>query len=102
MVDGKTGSSGGGFIVQSRQNHFVVENCSSSGVIDGGSKADYGDGGICGGACSGYVLIANCWSTGEIRGERAGGIAGSTCSRGGGKVHITRSYSTGDITGDWV
>ena len=85
-----------GFVVQSEQKHFIVESCSSTGVIQG----DRG-GGICGRRCSGDIRIANCWSSGEIRGYGAGGIAGRRVGLNGdgNTVKISHCYSTGDIVG---
>ena len=60
-----------GFIIQQSQNNFIVLWCSSSGSISG---IDSGD--ICGSVCSGDVLIAWCWSSGDI--HNGGGIAGRT------------------------
>ena len=100
MIGGET-SRTGGFIVQSQQNHFIVKNCSSSGVIRG-HNCCYGGGGICGQRCSGDILITHCWSSGEIRGYSTGGIAGRELGRNGGKdstVNISHCYSTGEITG---
>ena len=109
MVGGET-SKGGGFIVQSKQNHFIVESCSSTGVIggdhrdpnDGCSDGCRGGGGICGNECSGDIMIMNCWSSGEIQ-DRAGGIAGRHIgiNGNGSTVTITRCHSTGDIVGEF-
>lgn len=54
MIGGET-SYIGGFILQSARKHFIVNNCSSSGVIRGDSGA--GAGGICGQACSGDTYV---------------------------------------------
>ena len=101
MIGGEIGSFGGGFIVQSRQNHFIVKHCSSSGVI----KSPY-SGGICGFGCSGDIFITHCWSSGEIRGDNAGGIAGGVVGlhnyyNEDNTVTISHCYSTGDILGTW-
>ena len=97
MIGGKT-STRGGFLIQAQQKHFIVESCSSSGVIQG--KSGSGGGGICGERCSGDILISHCMSTGEIKGWSSGGIAGRELVRDGGRVNITRCYSTGDILGE--
>ena len=97
MVGGET-SDRGGFIVYPEQHNFIVEFCSSSGMI-------YGDnsGGICGDECSGYIVIRYCSSSGEIYGEGAGGIVGgdlgNSAESGSGTINITQCYSTGDISG---
>ena len=103
MVGGKT-SNRGGFIIQAEQKHFIVEHCSSSGVIHGevGNSIFVGGGGICGHRCSGDVLIAHCWSSGEIRGPFAGGITGRQVGINGGEnntVAILHCHSTGHILG---
>ena len=105
MIGGET-SSEGGFIVQAFQKHFIVKHCSSSGVIQGvNNNPDFfGGGGICGHKCSGYIRITYCWSSGEIRGYSAGGIAGRELGIDGERnstVLILRCYSTGSITGMW-
>ena len=100
---GKT-SDKGGFIVQSGQKHFIVQSCSSTGVINGMNKSPwFSGGGICGNECSGDVHITNCWSSGEIRGDRAGGIAGRRVGvHGDGyTVNVSHCHSTGDINGSW-
>ena len=97
-IGGET-SSQGGFIIQAEQKHFVVRNCSSSGVIKGAAAG--GGGGICGQQCSGEILITHCWSTGEI-GYSAGGIAGRELGIDGDNdstVAISHCYSTGDLVG---
>ena len=99
MIGGET-STKGGFIIQSKQKHFIVKNCSSSGVIQGLSFVS--GGGICGQQCSGDILITHCWSTGEIR-TRAGGIAGRELGIDGdtdNTVTISHCYCTGDIVGE--
>ena len=91
---GGTTIESGGFIIQAEQRHFIVDSCSSSGVIKGG--------GICGAKCSGDIFIVRCWTTGSIETIASGGIAGSDIGlNGGGKVIITQSYSTGDIMAQW-
>lgn len=101
IVGGQT-SSTGGFVVQSQQNHFIVESCSSTGIVEGGGSG-FGGGGICGFKCSGDILIRNCWSEGELRGNGVGGIAGRRLgfSGDGFTVNVTHCYSTGDIIGQW-
>lgn len=96
IIGGET-SITGGFVVQSGQKHFIVESCSSTGVIKRNG------GGICGEDCSGDVLITNSWSTGKILGARAGGIAGRQFGHhgDGNTVNISHCHSTGDIAGDW-
>ena len=103
MIGGET-SSNGGFIIQPGQKHFIVKNCSSSGVIRGHSNTPhfFGGGGICGQDCSGDILITNSWSSGEIRGPFAGGIAGKEVGINSDVVNtvtISHCYSTGDIVG---
>ena len=94
MIGGET-STEGGFIVRKEQKHFVVDSCSSTGVIKGD-----GSGGICGRHCSGDIQIKNCSSSGAIAGEDAGGIAGREVgTNGDGIVNITQCHSTGDIMG---
>lgn len=93
----------GGFIVQANQNNFIVDSCSSSGIISGRdgchSNPCTAGGGICGHQCSGTILITKCWSTGHIQGQNTGGIAGRLLGFGGGHINITHCYSTGDIRG---
>lgn len=91
MTNGQT-SADGGFIIQAHQNNFVVDSCSSSGIINVNS------GGICGNECSGTILISNCWSNGLIQGRYAGGIAGRRVGHNG-TATISHCYSTGDIRG---
>ena len=101
MIGGET-SDRGGFIIQSLQKHFVVNRCSSSGVIQGASGFGVGGGGICGHQCSGDILITHCWSSGEIRGFAAGGIAGRRLGMNGNgmrSVTISHCYSTGAVLG---
>lgn len=105
MINGQT-SITGGFIVQSEQQLFVVDSCSSTGIIRGFEgnfmqNNAVGGGGICGHKCFGEVVIMNCWSTGEIQGYHAGGIAGRMFGNGDaiGAATITNCHSTGDITG---
>eukprot|EP01138_Halocafeteria_seosinensis_P014226 gb/GECG01014525.1/.p1 GENE.gb/GECG01014525.1/~~gb/GECG01014525.1/.p1 ORF type:complete len:557 (+),score=47.65 gb/GECG01014525.1/:1-1671(+) len=102
MQGGET-SVDGGFIVQPKQKNFIVDSCSSSGVIQGiGSNPDgpnsRGGGGICGQECSGEILIMNSYSTGSIN-DYAGGIAGHKVGINSGNVTISHCYSTGDIVG---
>eukprot|EP01138_Halocafeteria_seosinensis_P014340 gb/GECG01014641.1/.p1 GENE.gb/GECG01014641.1/~~gb/GECG01014641.1/.p1 ORF type:complete len:1200 (+),score=146.13 gb/GECG01014641.1/:1-3600(+) len=85
-------STSGGFIVRTQQKFFIVESCSSSGIIKGG--------GICGdysGLNGGQIKITNSSSTGEVSGEGAGGIAGKHVGHNGGTVNITDCYSTGNM-----
>ena len=92
-IGGKT-SGGGGFIIQAGQKHFIVKHCSSSGPIQ--------NGGICGNGCSGDIFIGQCWSSGEIRGYGAGGIAGSQLGSDNHEhntVTISHCYSTGSMVG---
>lgn len=96
MSDGQT-SDTGGFIIQSGQRYFIVNSCSSSGVILGSLTA--GGGGICGSDCSGDISIENCSSTGKIEGVSAGGIVGRQFGIGSGTVIITLCHSIGDIVG---
>lgn len=122
VINGKTDRHGG-FLIQTEQTHFIVDSCSSSGVIQGSAS-----GGICGSECSGDILIKHCWSsgainadsvggimgqnlkgtadikdclsTGDILGSGSGGICGDGAGREGGKLVITRCFSTGNIDGD--
>ena len=94
MVSGET-SNGGGFIIQTQQNHFIVKRCSSSGVIRGRG------GGICGDQCSGDILITHCWSSGKVEGDGAGGITGRQFGINGGAVKVAYCYSTGKIGGSF-
>lgn len=93
MLAGQTSVSGG-FIVRQRQKNFIVESCSSSGIILGG--------GICGDRCSGYVRITNCHSTGDIVGGWSGGIAGGQIAYIHGQAIISQCFSTGEIGGIWT
>ena len=101
VIGGET-SVKGGFVIQSAQRHFIVDSCSSTGIIRGlAQSSGFGGGGICGQKCSGDILIKNCWSTGLIHGHSAGGITGREIGLGGNlnTVNITHCYSTGDIFG---
>ena len=104
MIGGETNVKGG-FIIQSGQKHFIVNNCSSTGVIQGQmATISFGGGGICGHGCSGDILITHCRSSGEIRGLFAGGIAGRDLGYFNDVTHnvtISQSYSTGDIVGQF-
>ena len=71
MLNGET-SSNGGFLIQEEQANFIVDSCSSTGIIQGGTG---GGGGI---RCSGAVRIKTCHSSGTINGQNAGGIAGGS------------------------
>ena len=73
-------------------------------VIGSRTSPHRAGGGICGHGCSGCVRITQCWSTGEIRGDRAGGIAGMDFGLDGGAdsaVTISHCYSTGEIVGQF-
>ena len=101
VIVGET-SSQGGFIIEAEQKHFIVRNCSSSGVINGvGGPSLRSGGGICGYRCTGDILITHCWSSGEIRGPDSGGTAGRQLGfhDGDRTVTISHCYSTGDIAG---
>ena len=93
ILGGET-SQDGGFIVQGFQNNFIVDSCSSSGIIEG-----WHGGGICGHECSGAILLINCWSTGAIKGNWAGGIAGRRFGYENGQVHVAHCWSEGGILG---
>ena len=56
-------------------------------------------GGFCGENCgnNGTVTINNCYSTGIIPGTGAGGICGGICGNNGGNVTINNCYSIGNI-----
>ena len=95
MRNGET-SSNGGFLIQEEQANFIVDSCSSTGIIQGGLG---GGGGICGNRCSGDIRIKNCHSSGTINGRNAGGIAGGSFGLNSDFAEITNCYSTGDITG---
>lgn len=101
---GKT-STNGGFIIQANQNTFIVDSCSSSGIIRGAHRQSthtgehQAGGGICGQNCTGEILIRNSYSTGKIEGRDAGGITGRRFGVWGGKATITGCFSTGDIFG---
>eukprot|EP01138_Halocafeteria_seosinensis_P011595 gb/GECG01011845.1/.p1 GENE.gb/GECG01011845.1/~~gb/GECG01011845.1/.p1 ORF type:complete len:847 (+),score=109.40 gb/GECG01011845.1/:1-2541(+) len=97
-VDVKNGETNtdGGFIVQSNQRFFIVDSCSSTGVID------LRGGGICGRRCGedmGHILITGCQSTGKIKGRGAGGIAGHRIAEYWGSARIVDCHSIGDIEG---
>lgn len=100
MIGGET-SVTGGFIVQSEQQHFIVKNCSSTGVIRGECPSAFGGGGgICGFKCSGDILITHCWSSGAILGHAGGGIAGMAVGHENhedNSVTISHCYSMGKI-----
>ena len=100
MIGGET-SDKGGFIVQPEQKHFIVQACSSTGVIHGGCvDGCTGGGGICGHGCSGDILIEGCFSSGRMQ-RYSGGIAGSHLGVGGGRGNVTivQCHSKGDING---
>ena len=96
MTGGRTATNGG-FLIQKEQKHFIVDSCSSTGIILGS-----GSGGVCGSQCSGDILITNCSSSGTI-GHNAGGIAGQDVGLNGNddnaNVTITLCHSEGVISG---
>ena len=101
ILGGET-SATGGFVVRDSQKHFVVDSCTSSGLIRGGWKGvASGGGGICGHGCSGDILITHCSSYGAIVGDGAGGITGGETGREGygNNVTISHCHSTGAIAG---
>ena len=98
-VDGTNGSlsNNGGWICQEYFGYgnlggstLTVENCNSSGTIDG----QYA-GGIFGGNANGLseggaITVENCYSSGLIEGDNAGGIFGYQANTGseGGAITI--------------
>ena len=96
MLDGQT-SEYGGFLVQRSQAHFIVDSCTSTG------KIGEGGGGICGDRCTGHTMITNCASSGDVIGDRGGGIAGSNFAVAseynyGVRPLISHCHSTGEIS----
>eukprot|EP01138_Halocafeteria_seosinensis_P006759 gb/GECG01006912.1/.p1 GENE.gb/GECG01006912.1/~~gb/GECG01006912.1/.p1 ORF type:complete len:567 (+),score=46.11 gb/GECG01006912.1/:1-1701(+) len=85
----------GGFIVQKFQKFFVIDSCSSTGIIM------WKGGGICGEGCGeeGQIIISNSYTTGDIAGDSSGGITGEAVGYSSGLVNITDCYSTGSIGG---
>ena len=84
----------GGFLVQYRQEGFIVESCSSTGAIKKRAA-----GGIIGWQCQGNILVTNCSSSGVIEGDSAGGIAGLNLVNRFGHATITHCHSSGEIIG---
>ena len=74
----------------------TIEQCYSEGEISGKRS-----GGIAGSVTGerGFATIKECYSVGKISGEGSGGITGSETASYDGIVHITNSYSRGEITG---
>eukprot|EP01138_Halocafeteria_seosinensis_P004102 gb/GECG01004194.1/.p1 GENE.gb/GECG01004194.1/~~gb/GECG01004194.1/.p1 ORF type:complete len:650 (+),score=66.18 gb/GECG01004194.1/:1-1950(+) len=99
MRNGRTAEQGG-FIVRSHQGYFIVDSCSSSGIIN-----SHG-GGICGYRCGrddgDEIQITQSYSTGVIEGNWAGGITGRGVGYNGGTVRIAWCFSTGNIEGEWA
>lgn len=99
---GSTLAGAGGWIAQ---NYFAknatfntIENCSSTGGIDG--AIGFAKGGIVGSNAAyggGFLSIIACSSTGEI-GYDGGGIIGELAGKNGGTVSIDRCWSSGNIT----
>lgn len=108
--NGTIPSSGGGIVgsnscvgngVSASSASLTLIGCSSSGAIG------YNAGGIAGyrsGADGGVIVCEQCWSTGEVAGENAGGIFGAYGATGegglGGEALALKCYSTGAITGN--
>ena len=46
-----------------------------------------------------FMVVENCYSTGNISTERSGGIIGRFCAQNGGLVNVSNCYSTGNISG---
>jgi hypothetical protein len=88
----------GGYIIRTEQKFFTVNNCYSTGIING-----EGSGGIVGFKCSnnnGYLKVEKCYSIGDITGLYAGGIVGADSVWYGGTCEINDCYSNGNIDGD--
>ena len=94
ILNGSLQRNSGFFLIQSSK-YFKIENCYSTGDING-----IGAGGIAGGSAgnNGSCTITNCYSTGDINGSGAGGITGIFAGNKG-SCTITNCYSTGDING---
>ena len=101
MRNGET-SVTGGFIVRPFQQFFIVDGCTTTGLIKGLDGHPFaGGGGICGQECAhngGSTVISNSYSTGVI-GYSAGGIAGRELAKHGGTANITNCHSYGTIEG---
>eukprot|EP01138_Halocafeteria_seosinensis_P008626 gb/GECG01008816.1/.p1 GENE.gb/GECG01008816.1/~~gb/GECG01008816.1/.p1 ORF type:complete len:927 (+),score=68.81 gb/GECG01008816.1/:1-2781(+) len=98
MKGGRT-SIGGGFIVQSQQKFFMVDSCTSTGIIYGQKHPFHGGGGITGeqcGANGGQALVINCHTSGPTEAADGGGICGRKTGSGG-TVNITSCSSSGAI-----
>lgn len=109
ILNGTTTTSGG-FIVRAYQRFFRVDNCYSTGVINGTDITSWNGGGGIAGRSSGYnlgnCLLENSYSTGSI-GITAGGITGTGAAIGtdlstilfeNSICTIRNCYSTGNIS----
>ena len=92
IAGSNVGSGSGGVL--------TITNCANAAAI---SSAATSAGGIIGsqaGSTSGLVTITKCFSTGDITGQQAGGIAGSSFATNTSQnCIIGQCYSTGNIGG---
>lgn len=104
ILNGSMNANGCSYFLRSFQRYAHIDNCFSTGPIgfyDGSNNL------ISNGICCQLVgspnacLISNCFSTGDIYGQRSGGI-GSLTFGFGGEHTIINCYSTGNIYGDFA
>ena len=91
-VTGNNVNGGTGGIVGFQGNDAMVKNCYSVADVEGTGRV----GGVVGENYSSNCKIQDCYSTGKITGDYAGGVAGT--NRG----TVERCYATGSVSGDSV
>ena len=79
---------------------LTITNCANAAAISSGATSAGGIIGSQAGSTSGLVTITKCFSTGDITGQQAGGIAGSSFATNTSQnCIIGQCYSTGNIGG---
>lgn len=102
ILNGFLNKDGCSFFYRQFQHYVRIDNCFSTGPIGVNDGVTNAHGISC--QLSGSpnaCLVTNCYSTGDILGERSGGIAGLTFGyQGNGENTIQNCYSTGNIIGN--
>ena len=92
IAGSNVGSGSGGVL--------TITNCANAAAISSGATSAGGIIGSHAGSTSGLVTITKCFSTGDITGQQAGGIAGSSFATNTSQnCIIGQCYSTGNIGG---